>query len=73
MAHREIAQRTLLQRQTMQALVAQRFAAGLDTRIEQIQSDGNVSDAQNQLEALEEQITLVRHQLAVLRGQAPQT
>ena len=73
MAHREIAQRTLLQRQTMQALVAQRFAAGLDTRIEQIQSDGNVSDAQNQIEALEEQSTLVRHQLAVLSGQAPQT
>jgi NodT family efflux transporter outer membrane factor (OMF) lipoprotein len=73
LAQRDIAERTQLQRQTMQALIAQRFAAGLDTQLEQSQSDGNVSDAQSQIEALQEQIVLVRHQLAVLSGQAPQT
>ena len=72
LAQRDIAERTLLQRQTMQALIAQRFAAGLDTQIERTQSDGNVSDAQSQIDALQEQIALVRHQLAVLSGQAPQ-
>jgi len=72
-AQRDIAQRTLAQRQAQQTLIAQRFEAGLDTRTEQTQSDGNVSDAQSQIEALQEQITLVRHQLAVLSGQAPQT
>jgi len=73
LAQRDIAERTQLQRQTMQALIAQRFTAGLDTQIEQSQSDGNVSDAQSQIEALQEQIAMVRHQLAVLSGQAPQT
>jgi len=72
-AQSDIAVRTLQQRQAQQRLIAQRFAAGLDTQTEQTQSDGNVSDAQSQIEALQEQITLVRHQLAVLSGQAPQT
>jgi outer membrane protein TolC len=72
-AQSDIAVRTLQQRQAQQSLIAQRFAAGLDTQTEQTQSDGNLSDAQSQIEALQEQITLVRHQLAVLSGQAPQT
>jgi len=73
LAQRDIAERTLQQRRAQQTLIAQRFAAGLDTQTEQTQSDGNVSDAQSQIEVLQEQITLVRHQLAVLSGQAPQT
>jgi NodT family efflux transporter outer membrane factor (OMF) lipoprotein len=72
LAYRDIAKSTLQQRQAMQALIAQRFAAGLDTQEEQIQSNGNVSDALKQIEVLQEQIGLVRHQLAVLSGQAPQ-
>ena len=71
-ARREIAERTLKQRQAMQTLIAQRFAAGLDTQGELTQSNGNVSDALRQIEAVQEQIGLVRHQLAVLSGQAPQ-
>lgn len=72
MAQRDIALRAQQQRQHMRQLTAERFAAGLDTQGEQSQSDGNLSDAGVQLEALEEQITLTRHQLAVLSGQAPQ-
>jgi len=71
-AHRDIAERTLQQRQAMQKLIAQRLDAGLDTQAELTQSNGNVSDALLQIEALQEQIGLVRHQLAVLSGQAPQ-
>jgi NodT family efflux transporter outer membrane factor (OMF) lipoprotein len=69
---RDIALRTQQQRQLMRQLTAERVAAGLDSQGEQSQSDGNLSDALVQVEALEEQISLTRHQLAVLSGQAPQ-
>ena len=72
LAHRDIAESTLQQRKAMHTLIAQRFAAGLDTQAEQTQSNGNVSETLKQIEALQEQIVLVRHQLAVLSGQAPQ-
>lgn len=71
-SQRDIALRAQQQRMALRQLIAERFAAGLDTQVEQSQSDGNLSDAAVQLEALEEQITLTRHQLAVLSGQAPQ-
>lgn len=72
LAQHEAAVRTTQQRQQMQQLVAQRREAGLDTRIEQAQSDSTLADAAAQAESLKEQITLARHQLAVLTGQAPQ-
>ena len=68
---REIARRAQQQRAHMRQLIAERVSAGLDPRGEQSQSEGNLSDAGVQLEALEEQIQLTRHQLAVLSGQAP--
>jgi NodT family efflux transporter outer membrane factor (OMF) lipoprotein len=72
LAQRDIAERTVQQRQQMQQLVQQRREAGLDTRIEQAQSDSTLADAAAQAEALKEQIALARHQLAALSGQAPQ-
>lgn len=71
-AYLDIAERMSQQRQAMQTLIEQRVAAGLDTQAELMQSNGNVSDTLRQIEALKEQISLVRHQLAVLSGQAPQ-
>lgn len=71
LAQHDIAQRAHLQRQQMRQLIAERVAAGLDSQSEQSQSDGQWSDASVQLEALQEQIQLTRHQLAVLSGQAP--
>ena len=71
LAQRDLALRVQQQRQHMRQLTSERFAAGLDTQGEQSQSDGNLADAGAQLEALEELITLTRHQLAVLSGQAP--
>lgn len=70
-AYLDIAERMGQQRQAMQTLIEQRVAAGLDTQAELTQSNGNVSDTLRQIEALKEQISLVRHQLAVLSGQAP--
>ena len=71
-SQRAIALRAQQQRMALRQLISERFAAGLDTQVEQSQSDGNLSEAGVQLEALEEQITLTRHQLAVLSGQTPQ-
>ena len=68
-AQREIAERAEQQRHSMQQLISARFAAGLDTQVEQAQSEGNIADAQAQLEVLQEQIALTRNQLAILSGQ----
>jgi len=70
-SQRELALRTLAQRQAMLGLTRERVQAGLDTQLELKQSEGGLPDARQQIEALDEQITLARHQLATLSGQAP--
>ncbi|MBI3100623.1 MAG: efflux transporter outer membrane subunit [Burkholderiales bacterium] len=70
-AQRTVAERALAQRQEQLELTRQRLNAGLDSKVELTQSQGAVPDARTQIEALDEQITLARHQLAVLTGQAP--
>lgn len=72
LARREVAGRALAQREEILGLTRQRVAAGLDTRVELTQAEGALPDARQQLEALDELITLARHQLAALSGQAPQ-
>jgi NodT family efflux transporter outer membrane factor (OMF) lipoprotein len=71
LAQREVSQRALAQREEMHALTRERVAAGLDTRVELNQSEGAMPEVRTQVEALNEQITLARRQLAVLSGQAP--
>lgn len=68
----EVAERALAQRQEQLALTQQRVSAGLDSQVELTQSQSAVPDARTQIEALQEQITLARRQLAVLTGQAPE-
>ena len=70
-AQRAVAERALAQRQEQLELTRQRLNAGLDSKVELTQSQGAVPDARTQIEALDEQITLARRQLAVLTGQAP--
>lgn len=72
LALRQVAERSLAQREAVLDLTRQRVAAGLDTRVEQRQAEGTVPDARAQLQALDGQIALAHHQLAVLSGQAPQ-
>ena len=60
-AHRTLAQRT----QTLR-LVQDRVNAGLDTRLEQRQSEGALPEARLQIETLQEQIALDRNALAAL-------
>lgn len=69
---RAVAERTLAQRETQLALTRRRVAAGLDTDLELRLAQGPVPDARQLIEALDGQIALARHALAVLSGQAPQ-
>ena len=61
-----VAQRTLAQRTQTLRLVRDRVDAGLDTRLEQRQSEGALPDARLQIEILQEQLTLARHALTAL-------
>ena len=66
-----VAKRTLAQRDETLQLVRDRVSAGLDTRLELRQSEGGLPEARQQIEALDEQITLARHALAALTVQPP--
>ena len=72
LAHQDASSELLKLRETAQALVRQRHEAGLDTRMEQTQSDTTLAELRTQHHALQEQIALARHQLAVLCGLPPQ-
>jgi len=71
LAQREVAERSLAQREQMLTLVRQRVDAGLDTRVELRQGEGALPDARQQIEQLAEQIALTRHALAALVAQPP--
>ena len=68
---REVAERSLQQREAVLSLIRQRVDAGLDTKVELRQGEGALPDARAQREALDEQIALARHALAALTAQAP--
>ncbi len=68
---RNLVEQTQARRHAMLALVQQRVKAGLDTRSEQRQGEGVLSDAMLQVEQVDEQIAVVRHALAALSAQAP--
>jgi NodT family efflux transporter outer membrane factor (OMF) lipoprotein len=69
---RRVAESALAQREAMLQLTRQRVAGGVDTQVELRQAEAAVPEVRQQIEALDEQITLARHQLATLSGQAPQ-
>jgi NodT family efflux transporter outer membrane factor (OMF) lipoprotein len=68
---RGVAQRTLDQRDEVLGLIRQRVDAGLDTALDLRQSESSVPATRQQLEAIDEQISLSRHALAALTAQAP--
>ena len=68
---RELAQRSLKQRDDTLALISQRVRGGLDTAVEQRQGEGALPETRQQIEQLDEQITLTRHALAALTVQPP--
>lgn len=70
-AQKDVAERTLGQRQSLLNLSEQRTRAGLDSQVELTQAQAGMPDAQTQIEILGEQITLARRTIAVLCAQAP--
>lgn len=66
---RELAERSVAQRQEMLALIGARARAGLDNRIELHLNESNQADAQTQVLALAQQIEAARHALAALLGE----
>ena len=64
-----VARRTLTQREETLRLVRDRVNAGLDTHLELRQSEGSLPEARQQIEALQEQVSLTRNALAALVGQ----
>lgn len=61
-----VAKRTLTQREETLKLVRDRVSAGLDTRLEQFQSEGGLPQVRQQIEALNEQIEIAQHALDAL-------
>lgn len=61
-----VARRTLQQREDQLKLVNQRVSAGLDTTLQQRQSEGALPEARQQIEALQEQAQTTRNALAAL-------
>jgi NodT family efflux transporter outer membrane factor (OMF) lipoprotein len=68
---RDVADRSLQQRNQQLDLIRQRVSAGLDTTVELRQGEGLLPETRQQLEAIDEQISLTRHALAALTAQAP--
>ncbi|HEX7639713.1 MAG TPA: efflux transporter outer membrane subunit, partial [Burkholderiaceae bacterium] len=68
-SQRAVAERTLEQRRQMLGLVDQRVKAGLDTVVEKLQGEEAIPATRTRIESLDEQIALVRHQLAALTAQ----
>jgi NodT family efflux transporter outer membrane factor (OMF) lipoprotein len=69
--HLEIARDTLAQRQQIYDLTKQRVDAGLDSRVELKQAEGEVPAAREDVAESEEALQVVRNQLAALVGQGP--
>ena len=68
---REIARRTLAQREELLALIRQRVRQGLDSQVELRQGEGALPETRQRIEALNERITLAHHALAALTARAP--
>ncbi|MES1161565.1 MAG: efflux transporter outer membrane subunit, partial [Rhizobacter sp.] len=68
---RDVAARSLKQRDDTLNLIKQRVQGGLDTAVEQRQGEGALPETRQQIEQLDEQITLARHALAALTAQSP--
>ena len=71
LAQRTVAEQLLAQRNALRQLTQERTQAGLDSQVELTQAQAALPEARGQMEALDEQITLARRQVAALCGQAP--
>lgn len=68
---RDIAAAMEKQREHILELTRQRFAAGLDSRVELKQAENALPEIREQISTIDETIDLARNQLAALLGQGP--
>lgn len=68
---RDVATRSLQQREQTLGLIRERVQAGLDTAVELRQGESALPEMRQQIEALDEQSALARHALAALTVQPP--
>ncbi len=71
LAQHKVAAQILQQLEQVLAITRDRVAAGLDTQVEVNQADSAVSSAKVQLNQIDTNATLLRHQLAALAGAGP--
>lgn len=67
----DVAQATVAQREHVYGLTRDRYAAGLDSKLELKQAEAAVPAAREQVAQLEESLGVMRHQIAALLGQGP--
>jgi NodT family efflux transporter outer membrane factor (OMF) lipoprotein len=70
-AQRDLAVRTLAQREKVLALVRRRVAANVDSQLELTQAEAALPAVRGQIAAIDETIALAANQLAALQGQGP--
>jgi NodT family efflux transporter outer membrane factor (OMF) lipoprotein len=71
-AQREVSRATITQREDVVRLTSDRFAAGLDTRVEVRQAEAALATVRTELAQYDDSIAIVRHQIAALVGSGPQ-
>lgn len=70
-ARQDIVKAELAQQEQIVSLAKRRLAAGIGTHFEVSQAEAPLPETHRQLDALQEEIALVRNQLAALAGQGP--
>jgi NodT family efflux transporter outer membrane factor (OMF) lipoprotein len=71
-AQREVSRAAIVQREDVVNLTSQRFAAGLDTRVEVKQAEAALATVRTELAQYEDGIAIARHQIAALVGAGPE-
>jgi NodT family efflux transporter outer membrane factor (OMF) lipoprotein len=70
-AQRDVSRAAIVQRDDVVRITAQRFAAGLDTRVEVKQAEAALATVRTELAQYDEGVVIARNQLAALIGAGP--
>ena len=71
-AQRDVSQAAIAQREDVVRLTSQRFAAGLDTRVEVKQAEAALATVRTELAQYDDAVAVTRHQIAALVGAGPE-
>ena len=71
-AQREVSRAAIAQREEVVRITTQRFAAGLDTKVEVKQAEGALATVMTELAQYDDGIANARHQIAALVGAGPE-